>query len=73
MGVTATYDTTVASYDRVISGGTAIEGTLRFIADNPTGDNIDYFFPWVKITPNGDMALKGDTWQVLPFNVEVLK
>ena len=29
--------------------------------------------PYVKISPNGDYALKGDEWQQIPFNIEILK
>lgn len=58
---------------KVISKGKSIEGSLRYIAKNPAGDNIDYFMPYVKLMPNGDFALKGDEWQQLSFNIEVLK
>jgi len=68
-----TYDTTASTRDQVLSGSTPIEGSLRFIAYNPQGDNIDYFFPYVKITPNGDFTLKGDNWQEIPFTLEILK
>lgn len=55
------------------SGAAAIEGSLRFISFNPKGDKIDYFMPKVSITPNGDFAMKGDDWQILPFTIEVKK
>jgi len=71
--VHVTYKTTAQSIERVISGSTPIEGSMKFIATNPKGKLFDYFMPWVKITPNGDFALKGDTWQVIPFNLEILK
>jgi hypothetical protein len=67
------YKVLAKSRDRVISGSQAIEGSLRFIAVNPKGANFDYFMPWVKITPNGDYSLKGEEWQTIPFNVEILK
>lgn len=68
-----TYKTTTQSIARVVSGSTPIEGSMRFISKNPKGKLYDYFMPWVKITPNGDFALKGDEWQVIPFNLEILK
>jgi hypothetical protein len=58
---------------RVISGSTPVEGALRYIADNPKGDNLDYYFPYVQIAPNGDYALKAEEWQAIPFSIEVLK
>lgn len=67
------YAIQASTRDIVISKGKTIEGSLRYEANNPTGANIDYFMPWVKITPNGDFTLKGDEWQTLPFTIEILK
>lgn len=74
-GKTLTVDYTPAAKSRirVISKGNTIEGQLRFIAYNPKGKNFDYFMPWAKLTPNGDFALKGEEWQQIPFNLEILK
>lgn len=72
-GVIITYSRTASTNDRVISGSQAVEGSLRFIAFNPKGANFDYFMPWVKLSPNGDYALKGEEWQQIPFTLEVLK
>lgn len=71
--VVGTYDVSASTRSRVISKSSTIEGSLRFIAVNPAGNNLDYFMPWVKITPNGDFQLKSDEWQTLPFNLEILK
>ena len=59
--------------DRVISGSTPVEGALMYIAANPKGTDFNYMLPWIKVTPNGDYALKGDEWQTIPFNLEILK
>jgi len=59
--------------DRVISGGKPIEGALRYIEYNPVGRDRIWYMPYVKIAPNGDYNLKGDDWQQIPLNVEVLK
>lgn len=59
--------------DRVISGSTPVEGALRYIEANPKGADFDYLLPYIKVTPNGDYALKGDEWQQIPFNIEALK
>jgi hypothetical protein len=67
------YKTLARSRNRVLSGSTPIAGALRYIAYNPAGEQIDFYMPFVKITPNGDFALKGDEWQTIPFNIEVLK
>lgn len=71
--LSVTFDIGAHSRDRIISRSNTIEGSLRFIAHNPAGKNIDYFMPWVKITPNGDFAIKADEWQTLPFTLEILK
>lgn len=59
--------------ERVISGSTPVEGAIRYIANNPQGKNLDYYLPYVKITPDGDYTLKGDELQQIPFNIEALK
>ncbi|WP_206680500.1 phage tail tube protein [Neoaquamicrobium sediminum] len=69
----ADYTTEASTRERIVSGSQAIEGQLRYISYNPAGKQFDYLLPWVKITPNGDFALKGDEWQTIPFSVEVLK
>lgn len=68
-----TYKTLAASHYRVVSGQTPIEGAFKFTSFNAVGSQKDYFFPWVKITPDGDYSLKGDEWQVMNFKMEVLK
>lgn len=73
-GLWITYTPTAQSRQQLqVTSGATISGSLRFIAANAKGDNVDYFFPYVTLSPNGDFALKGDEWQQLPFNVEVLK
>lgn len=69
----ASYTVKAQTFDRVISGSEPVECSIRFIAFNPVGDDIDYFLPYCKISPNGDYALKSDEWQQIPFSVEVLK
>lgn len=68
-----TYDLQACSVTQIVSGATSIEGAMRFIAYNPQGEQMDYFMPYVRMSPNGDFALKGDEFLKLSFNVEVLK
>lgn len=71
---TVDYKIKTQTRDRIVSGSTAIEGALRYLAKNPAGKNIDYYFPWVKITPNGDFQLKAEqAVQAIPLNIEALK
>lgn len=69
-----TYDIKAATFDKVVTAAEgSIKGALKFVTSNPEGSDWVYDFPYVEITPNGDFALKGDDWQTIPFNVEVLK
>lgn len=67
------YKTKVSTRERIISGSNPIEGRLRYIEHNPVGKNKVWMFPSVKLSPNGDYALKGDEWQEIPFSIEILK
>jgi hypothetical protein len=67
------YTVTAGTREQILSGSEPVEGALKFIADNPEGHDFNYDMPWVKITPNGDYNLKGDEWQTIPFNLEILK
>jgi hypothetical protein len=68
-----TYTVAASVRDRIISGSTAIQGALRYVAFNPEGKQIDYYMPSVTLSPNGDFPLKSDEWQVIPFNLDVTK
>ena len=72
--ITVTYDVAAYSQDLIVSGADEIEGALRYIGYNPKGELMDYYWPRVKISPNGDFALKsGEDWQTIPFNIEFLR
>lgn len=67
------YDVQASNRTVIIGRGDEIRGSLRFISNNPVGSNKDYYWPYVKLTPNGDYALKGSEWMQLGFSFEVLK
>lgn len=71
--VEITYDSREAKRMILKSGSIALEGALRYEAKNTAGRNINYFFPYVKLVPEGDITLKGDDWQTLSFTVQVLR
>lgn len=71
--ITFTYDIAAQSKTRVVSGGSSVFGALRYIADNATGDNKDHYLPYCKLSPTGDLALKGDEWMTASFTVKALK
>lgn len=71
--IQVTYSVGASTRERIVSGSQSIYGTLRFVADNPKGANRDFFFPYVKLAPDGDYNLKGDEWQQVGFAFEILK
>lgn len=72
--VTFTYDTAAKDRKQIITSNSAtVDGALRFIAANPKGTNLDYYMPKVKLSPNGDYELKGESWQQISLSVEINK
>lgn len=70
--VTADYTKTATTRLQVASSTLAtVAGALQFTSNNVRGKNRDYFFPSVTLTPNGDYALKGNTYQEMGFDVEI--
>lgn len=67
------YDVAASTRDRVISGSAPVEGAMMYRTQNPKGSNALFYMPYVKVTPNGDYALKGDEWQQIPMSLEILK
>lgn len=73
--------TVPADAPTAIAGGTLallgsahqIFGAMEFLSDNAVGSNMNYWFPYVNLAPNGTFALKGDAWQTLSFTAEALK
>lgn len=71
--MSVTYDVNASTRTLMIGRGDEIRGALRFLSNNPVGSQKDYYWPYVKITPNGDFALKSSEWQQIGFSFEVLK
>lgn len=71
--LTATFTIAAGLRTFIVARGQNLYGALRFIANNQKGTNKDHFWPRVKLTPNGDYALKGSEWQQLGFSFEALK
>lgn len=70
--IQVTYNTTLSTREQIITNTNAIYGSLRFIANNVKGVNRDYFFPYVKLSPDGDYNLIGDDWATMGFGFEPL-
>ncbi len=71
--ITITWSAGTASYNVVVDGDQSVYGSLRFISYNAVGAQRNVFLPYVKLTPNGAIAFKGDDWQQASLNIEVLK
>jgi len=72
--MTITFDVSAVSFNRITTGnGATLEGELFYKSFNAKGQQLDYYFPYVQLAPDGDYALKGDDWQQLGFTVQVLQ
>lgn len=70
----ATYDVQAKTRSRIVTAASStIDGALRFIATNPKGTLLDYYMPYVRLSPNGEYALKGEEWQQIGFNLDIQK
>lgn len=65
-------DVSASTRKVVISKNDMLYGALRYISDNPVGEQQDYYWPKVALTPDGDYTLKGDEWQAIGFTFDVL-
>lgn len=72
-GVEIEYGYPAQSYERVISKGASVEGSLRYVENNPRGRNDTLVMPRVAFSPNGDFALKAQEWMQIPMTGRVLK
>ena len=72
-GVLVSYTPVASTRSRVVSGSRPTRGRLRYIEDNPAGENRTFLMPLVEIAPSGDFDLKGDSWRQLSFSIKALK
>jgi hypothetical protein len=71
--IDVSYAVAASTREVVISGNQPVEGSIQFTSFNPKGADSMILIPWCKIMPAGDYALKGDEWQQIPLNVEIMK
>jgi hypothetical protein len=73
--VKVSYNKAAKSWTQLKTGAVAeLEGALRIISDNATGENRDYYMPHVVLTPEGDLPIiTSDTEYItMTFALEVL-
>ncbi len=68
-----TYAVPASTYAQIADADESVYGRMMYVADNPVGDDQDYVWPYVKLTANGDFALKSDELQLMSFNFEALQ
>ena len=72
--VVVTYDLKKAAREVIISKGQSIVGEFLFRGCNAKGENRQYWMPKVRLSPNGDFALKGgEEWSQMAFNITALE
>lgn len=71
--ITVHYSTVAATRTRVVDQGAEIYGLLKFVADNPVGENRDRTWPYVKLSASGDFPIITEEWQTMTFDFEVQK
>lgn len=72
---TVIFAVNASTYTRIITlTDIQLEGTLRFISDNPVGPNMQWSGWAVRLSPDGDFAMITEAeWTVMSFTGEVLK
>jgi hypothetical protein len=71
--VSVTFQWRRSDSSEVTSNTDEVVGSLRYIPRNPTGDQIGYFFPYVRLKPKSQIDLKSDNWIDFSFDVEIRK
>lgn len=71
--ITVKYTQDAATFPLIVGRADTAYGALFYKDNATTGTRRDGFFPYVKISPDGDYDLKSDDWQTMTFNVEILK
>ena len=74
VSIDVTYALLATTRDTIITGDTQLNMSVRYIADNPIGQNRNWYIPKTLISPSGDYELKtGDDWGSITFAMEALK
>lgn len=66
-----TYDLQAKSRELIISGSAAAQGSIKFVAYPAQGDPIDFYMPFVEISPNGDLSLISDNLMSVPLEIDI--
>lgn len=70
------YTKAAAAWERVKTGAVSeLSGALRIVSENSSGDDRDFYMPYVNLAPDGDLPVitEGTDFVRLGFTLEVLK
>lgn len=68
------YDLDAVGWEQVAAtSAAAVSAAIRFIADNPTGENDDMYIPLCNVRPTGELPMIGTDWQQAQLECEALK
>lgn len=70
------YKTAAKQWEQIRSGASAeVRGALRVVSDVASGENRDWYFPDVTLTPSGELPLvqEGTEFVTMEFGIEILK
>lgn len=71
--IRVTYNIGAQTQSRVKSGTKLIQGAVRFRSYNGVGGQRNFYMPKVTLRPNGEFQLKGEEWQNIGFNLQILQ
>lgn len=75
--ILVTYNVAASTHKQMIADNKEVEGEIKFISNNPFGEQSDIWIPRATLTPNGDLSLLTDpdspTWQQIPLTITALK
>lgn len=71
--VVATYYKRTSGQLVVTSAPKEVLGAIRYLSFNKYGPKTDYYFPLVRIAPQGAIETKGDEWQQMRFSANAMK
>ena len=71
--INVTYYKWTSGQSIVTSTPKEVLGAIRYLSFNKYGPKTDYYFPLVRIMPQGAIELKGDEWQQMRFSANAMK
>lgn len=71
--ITVSYFKRASGVFRAFARVTELYGSIRYIARNQFGPQTDYFFPMVRLTPQGAFDQKGDQFQQIRYSATAMK